>query len=142
MISLAGCGDQGGDPTAQIGPKPNLPELQQFLIPQMHVAKIVGWKQDEKPAVAQGLKIEALATGLQHPRSVCVLPNGDVLVVESKAAGTEPVTRPKSIVMHWVEWMATSGGNTGESKPSRITLLRDTNVDGVPKVRSLCSSTT
>ena len=135
MISLSGCGDQGGDPTAQIGPNPKLPELQQFLIPQMHVAKIVDWKQGEKPAVAQGLKVEALATGLQHPRSLYVLPNGDILVVELKAPGTEPITRPKSVVMHWVEAMATSGGDTGES--NRITLLRDTNGDGVPKVRSV-----
>ena len=42
-------GDQGGDPTAQVGPNPKLPDLQQFLIPQVHVAKIIGWKKDETP---------------------------------------------------------------------------------------------
>jgi glucose/arabinose dehydrogenase len=135
LFALSGCGDQGGDPTAEIGSNPKLPELQQFLVPPMHVAKTVGWQKDETPSVASGLKIQALATGLEHPRSVYVLPNGDVLVVESKAPGTEPVTRPKSIVMHWIESQATSGGSNGES--NRITLLRDTNGDGVPDVRSV-----
>jgi glucose/arabinose dehydrogenase len=134
-LALAGCDDRGGDPTAEIGPNPKLPDLQQYLFPQMHVAKIVGWKKDETPSVAQGLKIQALATRLEHPRSLYVLPNGDILVVESKSPGTEPITRPKSIVMHWIESIATSGGNTGTS--NRITLLRDSNGDGVPKVRSV-----
>ena len=47
----------------------------------MKLAAIVGWKDGETPTVPHGLKVEALATGLQHPRSVYTLPNGDVLVV-------------------------------------------------------------
>ncbi len=86
-LGLGGCNDQGGDPRAQIGPHPNLPEQTQYLLPPMHIAKVVGWKQGETPTVAPGLKIQALATGLQHPRSLYVLPNGDVLVVEFKIAG-------------------------------------------------------
>jgi glucose/arabinose dehydrogenase len=101
----------------------------------MHIAHIVGWKKDEMPTVPQGLKIQALATGLEHPRSLYVLPNGDVLVVESKAPEEHSVRRPKDIVMGWVESISTSGGNTGTS--NRITLLRDTNGDGVPDVRSV-----
>ena len=69
-LGLAGCSDQGGDPKAQIGPHPNLPEQTQYLLPPMHLAKVIGWKQGETPTVAPGLKIEALATGLQHPRSL------------------------------------------------------------------------
>jgi glucose/arabinose dehydrogenase len=101
----------------------------------MHIAHIVGWKKDETPTVPQGLKIRALATGLEHPRSLYVLPNGDVLVVESKAPAEHSVRRPKDIVMGWVESISTSGGNTGKS--NRITLLRDTHGDGVPDVRSV-----
>jgi glucose/arabinose dehydrogenase len=134
-LCLAGCDDNGGDPSAQIGPYPKLPEPQQYLVPPMHIARIIGWKKDEAPAVAQGLKIQALATGLEHPRSLYVLPNGDVLVVESKSPGTQPVLRPKDIVMGWVEKLATSGGSTGES--NRITLLRDSSGNGVPEVRSV-----
>jgi glucose/arabinose dehydrogenase len=134
-FALAGCDDGSGDPTAGIGPKPNLPDPQQYLLPPMHIARVVGWKGNETPTVAQGLKVQALATGLQHPRSIYVLPNGDVLVVESKAPGIEPITRPKSIVVRWVESWATSGGDTGPS--NRITLLRDTNGDGVPDEKSV-----
>jgi len=134
-LGLAGCNDQGGDPKAQIGPHPNLPEQTQYLIPPMHIAKVVGWKQGETPIVAPGLKIEALATGLQHPRSLYVLPNGDILVAESKSPGTQPVTRPKDRVMAWVESWATSGGDTGPS--NRITLLHVVNGDATPKAQSV-----
>jgi glucose/arabinose dehydrogenase len=134
-LALAGCGDNATDPTAQIGPNPKLPEPQKYLFPPMRLASVVGWKSGETPAVAQGLKIQALATGLQHPRSLYVLPNGDVLVVESKPPGIEPITRPKTLVMHWVQSMATGGGDSGES--NRITLLHDGDGDGVAETRSV-----
>jgi glucose/arabinose dehydrogenase len=86
LLCLAGCNDGSGDPTAQIGPNPVLPDIQQYLMPPMHIARVVGWKnKDETPSVAKGLAIHAFATGLQHPRQPYVLPNGDVLIVESKA---------------------------------------------------------
>src|SRR5262249_18551429 len=98
-------------------------------------ASVIGWKEGDKPTVAPGLKIEALASGLQHPRSLYVLPNGDILVVESKEPGVEPVSRPKSIVMGWIEHMVTSGGDSGPS--NRITLLRDADGDGKPETRTV-----
>jgi glucose/arabinose dehydrogenase len=101
----------------------------------VQIARVVGWKQGETPTVPQGLKIQALATGLEHPRSLYVLPNGDILVVESKAPPPPPPKRPKDIVMAFVESWATSGGSTGPS--NRITLLRDSNGDGVPEERSV-----
>jgi glucose/arabinose dehydrogenase len=123
------------DPTTQIGPNPVLPEPQQYLFPPMHLAKVVGWKQGEAPTVASGLKIEALAQNLQHPRSLYVLPNGDILVVESKSPDVQPIRRPKDIVMGLVESWMTSGGNPRES--NRITLLRDENGDGKPKTQKV-----
>lgn len=135
LLCLAGCNDGSGDPTAQIGPNPKLPALQQYLLPSMHIARVVAWNKDETPSVAKGLAIHPLATGLQHPRSLYVLPNGDVLVVESKAPKGAGIKRPKEIVMGYVESWATSGGNTGPS--NRITLLRDTNGDGVPDTQSV-----
>ena len=80
--SLAACGPSPVDPKRQIGANPYLPDIHQYLMPPMHVAKIVGWGND-KPTVAPGLQVEALATGLKNPRSVYVLPNGDILVVET-----------------------------------------------------------
>ena len=101
--------------------------------PPMRIAPVVGWMEAETPSVVAGLRIEALATGLEHPRSLYVLPNGDVLVVESRSPGTEPVKRPKEIIMHWVESFATGGGS---GPTNRITLLRHGDGDGVP-VRSV-----
>ena len=60
-LGAAGCSDENTDPNAQIGPNPKLPEINQYLFPPMHLASVVGWKNNEKPAVAQGLQIEALA---------------------------------------------------------------------------------
>ena len=101
----------------------------------MHIASVVGWKKGETPAVAPGLKIAAFATDLQHPRSVYVLPNGDVLAVESKGPGTEPARRPKDLVMGWIQSLSTGGG--GDQPSNRITLLRDADGDGVPEVKSV-----
>ena len=134
-LTLAACNDNSSfNPQDQVGPNPPLPEPQQFLFPPMRLSKIVGWKEGEKPTVAHGLKIEALATGLQHPRSLYVLPNGDVLVVESKSPGVQPIDRPKDLIMGWIESMVTSGGDTGPS--NRITLLRYGD-DGKPQTRSV-----
>jgi glucose/arabinose dehydrogenase len=135
LLCLGGCNDGSGDPNAEIGANPTLPNLQQYLFPPIHIAKVVGWKKGETPSVAQGLKIEPLATGLQHPRSLYTLPNGDVLVVESKAPKAAAIKRPKDIVMGYVESWATSGDQSGPS--NRITLLRDTNGDGIPDTQSV-----
>lgn len=123
------------DPMSQVGPNPVLPEPQQYLFPPMKVAKIVGWKDGETPTVPPGLKIEALARNLQHPRALYVLPNGDVLVVESKSPNVQPVRRPKDLVMGWIESMATSGGDSGPS--NRITLLRHPQGDGKVELRTV-----
>ena len=123
ILALAGAGPDDFDVRTQIGPNPVLPDPQQYLLPPMHLAKVVGWKAGETPKVTSDLRIQALATGLEHPRSVYTLPNGDVLVVETRSPGIEPIRRPKSIVMGWMESKVTSGGQSTGS--NRITLLRD-----------------
>ena len=129
--ALAGCDENSFDRESQIGSDPKLPEPQQYLLPPLHIASVVGWRDDEKPTVAAGLKVEAIAKGLEHPRSLYVLPNGDVLVVESKAPETHAIRRPKDLVMQWVESQATSGG--GSQKSNRITLLRRANEETGPR---------
>ncbi|HEY5206065.1 MAG TPA: sorbosone dehydrogenase family protein [Roseiarcus sp.] len=134
-LTLAARADEPFDIQSQVGPNPVLPDIQQYLFPPMHLSSVVGWKNGETPTVAPGLKIEALATGLQHPRSLYTLPNGDVLVVESKAPPPQPITRPKDLVMRFIEKMVTSGGNSGPS--NRITLLRYDAAGGKPPTQSV-----
>jgi glucose/arabinose dehydrogenase len=130
-LGLAGCDDNGGDPRKEIGANPVLPALQQYLLPPMRIAKPVAWG-DQTPKVPQGLQVRALATGFQHPRSLYVLPNGDVLVIESNGP-KPPIFRPKDIITGWVQWFA--GAKAKDA--NRITLLRDANGDGVSEVRTV-----
>lgn len=120
---LSGC-DEGAsiDPQQQTGPDPVLPEAQNFLLPPMQVPEGVPWKEGEMPTVADGLQIEKVADGLEHPRQVYVLPNNDVLVAESNGP-PKPVTRPKQLIMGIVQDASGKGGPGG----NRITLLRNVN---------------
>ena len=79
VLSLAACSEEPPfDVASQIGQNPNLPPLQQYLFPPMHLARVVGWKEGEKPTVADGLKIEALATGLGDDEPLFTLVGRDV----------------------------------------------------------------
>jgi len=131
-LGLAGCDDNGGDPKMQIGANPALPAVQQYLLPPIRIAKAVSWGNGEAPTVPQGTQVHALASGFVHPRSVYVLPNGDVLVVESNGPKA-PVYRPKDIITGWVQSFA--GAKAKDE--NRITLLRDTNGDGIPELRTV-----
>ncbi|GAA0675845.1 glucose/arabinose dehydrogenase [Sphingomonas insulae] len=130
---LAGCGQDPAPASTQIGANPPLPAQQQYLLPPMKVAPVSSWQPNETPTVPAGLKIAALATGLEHPRQPYVLPNGDILVVEANGPGYEPITRPKDLIMGWVQNYAGAGAKGG----NRITLLRDTDGDGKPELRSV-----
>ncbi|MBV9884672.1 MAG: sorbosone dehydrogenase family protein [Sphingomonadaceae bacterium] len=132
IACLAACGDQGGDPMRQYGPDPWLPEPSQYLLPPMSVPQAVGWAPGEAPTVPADLRIQAMATGLMHPRIVYPLPNGDILVVESNSPGTAPL-RPKDYVQGRVK--ARAGGSAPGG--NRITLLRDADGDGVPELRTV-----
>jgi glucose/arabinose dehydrogenase len=75
---------------AGIGPAPQLPPPEHVLSPNVNVAKASGWPEGATPAAAPGLKVNAFAIGLDHPRWLYVLPNGDVLVAETNGPGTDP----------------------------------------------------
>lgn len=129
---LAACAPSGGDPNRQVGPNPYLPEPKQYLFPPMSVPKAIGWAAGETPHVPAGLRIQALATGLMHPRIVYSLPNGDILVVESNGPGTVPY-RPKDYVQSPIK----ARGGTKQKGGNRITLLRDADGDGKPELRTV-----
>ncbi len=118
---LGGCSEKASfSPAQQSGTDPTLPSPQRYLTPPMQVPKKAGWTQGQTPKVADGLQIERIASGLQHPRQLLVLPNNDVLVVEANSPGTEPVTTPKQLIAGLV--MSRSGKSAEGG--NRITLLR------------------
>jgi glucose/arabinose dehydrogenase len=130
-LGLASCDDTGGDPKVQIGANPALPAIQQYLLPPIRIATPVPWRNDT-PKVSQGLQIRALASGFEHPRSLYVLPNGDVLVIESNGPKA-PVFRPKDLITGVVQGLA--GAKAKDA--NRITLLRDSKGAGIPELRTV-----
>jgi glucose/arabinose dehydrogenase len=118
--------------SAGIGPEPTLPEPHYFVFPPIQTASIVGWAKGQAPVAAQGLSVTAFAAGLEHPRWLYVLPNGDVLVAESDGP-TEVLKRPKDIGFRFV----TKGATSPPPKSMRIVLLRDQDGDGVAETRTV-----
>ena len=132
---LAACGDTARLPsTAGMGATPTLPKPVNSLIPTVNIAPAMGWPEGLMPVAVDGLQVTALAAGLDHPRWVHVLPNGDVLVAESNApAKPDDGKGIKGMVMKWVM------GRAGAGVPSanRITLLRDVDGDGKAELKTV-----
>ena len=108
--------------------QPSLPEPKSRLFPVVNIAPAKGWPEGVMPTPAPGLKVQAFAQGLQHPRWLYVLPNGDVLVAETDAPPKPEDSKGiKGKIMKMVMRRA------GSSYPSanRISLLRDSNQDGI-----------
>ena len=131
-LALGGCGDNA-KLLAQVGygPKPDLPAPRKETIPRVHIAKATGWPAGAMPAAGKGYTVTPFARDLDHPRWLCVLPNGDVLVAETNAPA-----RSGGGVMAWVQKkiMGMAGADTPSA--NRITLLRDTDGDGTVETRS------
>ncbi|KQQ87365.1 sorbosone dehydrogenase family protein [Massilia sp. Leaf139] len=135
LLALAACADQSILPVdAGVGPAPTLPQPQKSLIPTVDIAPAKGWN-GARPSAAQGLDVSAMASGLDHPRWLHVLPNGDVLVAESNKPQT-PETR-KSGIKAWVMKKVMERAGAGVPSADRITLLRDADGDGLAETRSV-----
>ena len=121
-------------PEAGTGPEPTLPPPVRTLLPTVHIAPAKGWPEAKKPVAAAGTSVSAFATGLQHPRWVYVLPNGDVLVAESAAP---PRPEGGGGIKAWFMKMAMKKAGSAVPSANRITLLRDADGDGVPETRTV-----
>ncbi|MEO5677731.1 MAG: sorbosone dehydrogenase family protein, partial [Usitatibacter sp.] len=132
--ALAGCADSARiAPDAGVGPNPTLPPPTHSLIPTVKVATAKGWPAGVTPSAAPGLRANAFAYGLEHPRTILVLPNGDVLVAETNAP-----PRPeagKGIKAFFMKLFMKKAG-AGVPSANRITLLRDVDGDGVAELKT------
>ena len=135
-LPLAACNEPKETATVarSFGPSPNLPSPEHSWIPTVDIASVNRWPDGAKPTAASGMTVTAFARGLDHPRTVYVLPNGDVLVAESNAP---PKPDDDKGIKGFVFKQAQKWAGAGVPSANRITLLRDADGDGVAEVRSV-----
>jgi glucose/arabinose dehydrogenase len=132
---LAACGETSSlQVTDGTGPSPKLPEPNKTLIPTVNIAPAIGWPAGAKPTAATGTQVAAFAEGLDHPRWLYVLPNGDVLVAETNAP---PKPDDSKGIRGWVMKKVMGRAGAGVPSANRITLLRDKDHDGVAETRTV-----
>jgi glucose/arabinose dehydrogenase len=124
--------------TAGVGPNPELPPPQRSgAIPTVNIAPAEGWPAGTLPTAPAGFKVTAFATGLDHPRWVYTLPNGDVLVAESNSP--PPKDGAKNVHAEGLRGKAMKAvmkrAGAATTSANRITLLRDADGDGVAETR-------
>lgn len=123
-----------GSPTPAWGSAPAIPVAKpQGAIPTLKMPTAQGWSEGQKPIAAPGLKVNAFARGLKHPRWIYVLPNGDVLVAEATSV---PRGSMRSVFDYAMISTMRRAGAVGESA-NRITLLRDPDGDGVAETQQV-----
>lgn len=123
-----------GDPTPAWGGAPVIPEAKpQGAIPTLKMPTAQGWSEGQTPVAAPGLKVNAFARGLKHPRWIYTMPNGDVLVSEANSV-------PRAVMRNAFDYAMVStmrrARAVGESA-NRITLLRDRDGDGVAEMQDV-----
>ena len=134
LLLLAACGDRSTlSPGADVGTHPVLVSPVKTLIPTVDIAPATGWPQGGKPLAAAGLAVRAYASGLDHPRWLHVLPNGDVLVAETNA----PPRPAKKGIKAYVQKKVMERAGAGVPSANRITLLRDADGDGVAETKTV-----
>jgi glucose/arabinose dehydrogenase len=135
LAAMGACGTPATPVTSVgVGPNPSLPPPQKSLIPTVHIAPAKGWPQGMRPSAPAGFAVTAFGQGLDHPRWVYVLPNGDVLVAESDAP---PKPEDEKGIRGKITKLIMKRAGSGTGSANRITLLRDTDGDGVAETRSV-----
>jgi glucose/arabinose dehydrogenase len=137
VAALVGCSDTARLPeAATVGAQPQLPPPAKALIPTVDIAPAQGWPANATPQPAAGFGVTAFARGLDHPRWLHVLPNGDVLVAESNAPKPPPGEERKGLRAFVMKQVMKRAGAAVPSA-DRITLLRDADGDGQAEVRTV-----
>jgi glucose/arabinose dehydrogenase len=131
-LCLAACGDEAELPVkAGTGQNPQLPPPRPSTIPTVNIAPAIGWRDDAKPQATPGLQVKAFATGLDHPRQLYVLPDGDVLVAE-----TNGPSKASEGIRGWIMGLVMKRAGAGVPSANRISLLRDADGDGVAETKT------
>lgn len=115
------------------GIKPELPAPEKKLIPTVNIAPAKGWPANIQPTSVAGTQVNAFAKDLQHPRWLYLLPNGDVLVAETNAPARPEANKG---FFGWIRGLVMKNAGSGGESANRITLLRDTDNDGIADFRA------
>lgn len=135
VLALSACGERATLPVADgFGPAPVLPEPVTRLVPTVNIAPPTAWPEGRLPTTAPGTQVNVFADQLDHPRWLYVLPNGDVLVAETNAP---PTPNDGKGIKGWVMAKVKKRAGAGVPSADRITLLRDSNGDGIAEERSV-----
>ena len=135
LSMLASCGDLPASSFAEgVGPRPVLPAPERRLIPLINIAPAEGWPPEGAPKAAPGLRVQPFAKDLDHPRWLYVLPNGDVLVAETNAP---PKPDDGKGIKGWAMGRVMKRAGAAVPSANRISLLRDTDGDGIADFRSV-----
>jgi len=132
-LCLSACGDLARLPvSAGTGPAPTLPKPRSTLLPTVNIAPAQGWPVAGAPIGPADTRVQRFAQGLDHPRWLLVLPNGDVLVAETNAPA-----RPDdgAGIRGWIMGLVMQRAGAGTPSANRITLLRDSQGTGVADQR-------
>ncbi len=136
-VLLSACGDTSKLPeSAGIGPSPTLPEPKKTLVPTLHIAPATSWAAGTAPTPVAGTAVQRFAEGLEHPRWLYVLPNGDVLVAESNAP-PKPAGTDSGGIKGWVQGLVMKRAGAKAPSANRISLLRDADGDGVAETKTV-----
>jgi len=132
---LTACGGGTHLPSsAGFGGNPDLPKPHTQLIPLVNIAPAMGWRDGAAPTAAPGLEVKLFAGGLDHPRWLYTLPNGDVLVAETNSPPHPDDLKGLTKFAHDI--IVKIAGADAKSA-NRITLLRDTTGSGTADVKSV-----
>ncbi|WGM29993.1 sorbosone dehydrogenase family protein [Brevundimonas sp. NIBR11] len=135
-LTLAACGNGPLAPEGStFGPSPTLvaPHTRP-ITPTVNIAPAVGWPSGVMPAAPQGFRVQAFATGLDHPRWLYRLPNGDILVAETNAPPKPP--GKSGGIRGWIMGLVQKRAGAAPPSPNRIILLRDADGDGTAETKS------
>jgi len=133
LLAIGSCAGNADLPVvAGTGPEPVLPAPRERLLPLVNVAKADGWDDGQSPVAAEGLAVAPFAADLDHPRWLHVLPNGDVLVAETNAQ-----QKPPKSLYDRVQIAVMKRAGAGVRSADRISLLRDTDGNGIADMRSV-----
>lgn len=138
-LTLVGCSTESKlDPSVGFGPTPTLPAPRTTLLPTVNIADATSWPEGRTPVPAAGFHVQAFAVGLDHPRWLYRLPNGDILVAESNAP-----PKPEGLddgagggFRAWAQGLIMRRAGARATSADRITLLRDADGDGVAETRT------